>query len=108
MRTRRSPRPLFFSRFVTQQLLSADQRRLGVIDAVPAGGGLQFSIDVVDVLHAFGLQPLAESGGALLGIHGDAVFQVARPQSTPLNLTPDSPASSSVSLNSALLTPAER
>src|SRR5271166_2185822 len=35
-------------------------------------------------------------------------FQVARPQSTPLNFTPDSPASSSVSLNSALLTPAER
>src|SRR5437867_10487691 len=35
-------------------------------------------------------------------------FQVARPQRTPLNFTPVSPASSNVSLNSALLTPAER
>src|SRR3981081_1137968 len=35
-------------------------------------------------------------------------FQVARPQRTPLNFTPDSPASSTVSLNSALLTPADR
>ena len=34
--------------------------------------------------------------------------QVARPQSTPEKRVPASPASSSVSLNSGLLTPAER
>src|ERR1017187_10130711 len=35
-------------------------------------------------------------------------FQVARPQSTPLNLVPDSPASSSVSMKTGLETPADR
>src|SRR6185369_6181218 len=35
-------------------------------------------------------------------------FQVARPHRTPLNFTPDSPASSRVSENSALLTPADK
>src|SRR5690348_642298 len=39
---------------------------------------------------------------------GTPSAQVARPQSTPLNFTPDSAASSSVSENSLLLTPAER
>ncbi len=35
-------------------------------------------------------------------------FQVARPQSTPLNFTPASFANSRSSMNSALLTPADR
>ncbi len=35
-------------------------------------------------------------------------FQVARPHSTPLNLVPDSPASSRVSMKTGLETPAER
>src|SRR5580700_2919214 len=43
-----------------------------------------------------------------LAYTGMPSFQVARPQSTPLKVVPLSPASARVSMNSALLTPAER
>src|SRR5581483_2654970 len=42
------------------------------VDGVPRGGGLQAIIDVVNVLDAFSLQPLAESLGALLCINRNA------------------------------------
>ena len=41
---------------------------------MPTGGGLQVVVDVVDVLHAFGLEPLAEGGCALLGVDRNAVL----------------------------------
>src|SRR5579859_1542805 len=44
------------------------------VNGVPAGRSFQLAVDVVDVLHAFGFQPLAERCGTLLGIDGDAVL----------------------------------
>src|SRR5579864_8783959 len=41
---------------------------------MPTGRGFQLVVDVVDVLHAFGFQPLAEGGSTLLGVDGNAVF----------------------------------
>src|SRR5207302_10385277 len=51
---------------------------------------------------------LRKASAPCLAYTGTPSFQVARPQSTPLNFTPDSPANSRASANSALLTPAER
>src|SRR5450755_1542707 len=41
---------------------------------MPGSCGLQFVIHIVDILHAFGLQPLAEGGCALFGVNGNAFF----------------------------------
>src|SRR5664280_1930947 len=49
-------------------------RFLHLVDAVPGSRGLERIVYVADVLHAFVLQPGAESGGALLGENGDAIF----------------------------------
>src|SRR5258708_868829 len=41
---------------------------------MPRGRGLQFVVDVVDVLYALGFQPFAERPSALLGVDRDTVF----------------------------------
>src|SRR5579863_8231175 len=54
------------------QALSVDQ--FYSVDRVPTGGGFQFVVDVVDVLDAFGFEPRAEGGCAMLGVNWDAIF----------------------------------
>src|SRR5271166_527779 len=44
------------------------------VDRVPTGGSFQLVVDVVDVLDAFGFEPLAEGGCALFGVDRDAVL----------------------------------
>src|SRR5258708_10302380 len=41
---------------------------------MPAGGGFQLVVDVVDVLHAFALKPFAERRRSLLRIDRDTIF----------------------------------
>src|SRR5258708_5070317 len=41
---------------------------------MPRGRGLQFVVDVVDVLYALGFQPFAERPSPLLGVDRDTVF----------------------------------
>src|ERR1039458_3154869 len=59
---------------IWQSPLYVGQRGFHFVNRMPRSCGLQFSVDVVDVLHALGLQPLAERIGALLGIDGDSIF----------------------------------
>src|SRR5579863_7981152 len=42
------------------RILSSGKYRLDTIDRIPTGRGLELVVDVVDVLHTFRLQPLAE------------------------------------------------
>src|SRR6266478_8298907 len=52
--------------------LRADQCGLDLVDRVPGGGGLQLVVDVIDVLHTLGLEPLAEGIGTLLCVDRNA------------------------------------
>src|ERR1700694_4938885 len=61
-------------RLKIKNLKSPDQRGLNLVNRVPRGRGLQFVVDVVNVLHALGFQPLAERDGALLGVDRNTVF----------------------------------
>src|SRR5713101_9515454 len=54
--------------------LHMGQRRFSLIDRMPRGRRFQFVVDVVDVLHALGFQPLAERRGTLLGVDRDTIF----------------------------------
>src|SRR5271157_1000744 len=47
---------------------------LHAIDRIPRRRRLQLVVDIVNVLHALGFEPLAEGGCAVLGVDGDAVF----------------------------------
>src|SRR5215510_15079921 len=59
--------------------LRSDQCRLAAIKRVPRGRGLQLVVHVLDVLHAFTLEPLPESGSALLRVHRDAFLPSCPP-----------------------------
>src|SRR5579859_1853939 len=55
-------------------LLALGVNQFHPVNGVPAGRSFQLAVDVVDVLHAFGFQPLAERRSALLGVHRDTFF----------------------------------
>src|SRR5438128_1966975 len=60
-----------FVSFCGLAILGSGQHWLHVVHREPRGRSLQLVIDVLDVLHAFGLKPLAECGSALLRIYRD-------------------------------------
>src|ERR1019366_5762339 len=54
--------------------LAGGDRLLHLVNAVPRSCGLERIVHIADVLYAFVLQPGAESGSALFGEDGDAIF----------------------------------
>src|SRR5579862_5891283 len=68
----RKPREKWGTQLVISPNLSVHQ--FHAVDRVPARCRFQLVVDVVDVLYAFGFEPFAEGGCALLGIDRDAVF----------------------------------
>src|SRR5271166_6384092 len=54
--------------------LRARQHRLDSVDRMPRSRRLQLAIDVIDVLHPFGLKPRAERRRPVLGVNRDAVL----------------------------------
>src|ERR1700734_2582441 len=53
--------------------LRVGQDWLNSINRIPRSCGLKFAIDVVNILHALGLQPFTERGCALLGIDWNTI-----------------------------------
>ena len=66
--------PALFARLIALSGLRAHQRRLRLVERVPRSCGLQLGVDIVDVLHSFGLEPLAEGVGTVLRIDGDSIL----------------------------------
>src|ERR1700722_5964964 len=53
---------------------------------MPRGCSFEFTVDVVDVLYAFGFQPLAERRRALLGVNRNTLFPGGAPAEDTVEL----------------------
>src|ERR1700733_7195980 len=59
--------------------LSPDQRRLNPVNRIPRSSSLQLSVNVVDILHSFGLQPRTERRRSLLRVNRNPIFPCRAP-----------------------------
>src|SRR3984885_11966597 len=63
-----------FACALNKSILGPGQDRLDPLNRIPRSSGLQLVVNIIDVLHSFSLEPLAEGGRTLLRINRDSIF----------------------------------